>query len=168
MMNSPARFFFFCLYFFGLAAPICPPTGPVLPPPAIPSRLELNLTSILDTISKDASVEWDAKSTSFSITVTSKNSTIFAYHHTAAQKNASGTDIITGDTIYRIASVTKVLTVLAVLLEPRIRLGDPIGQYLPAFTQGQWQNVTVRMLCSQISGVQKNVGVGQKSSAHLL
>ena len=168
MKNSPAKFIFFCLYFFGLAASICPPTGPVLPPPAIPSSLELNLTSILDTTSKDTSVEWDAKSTSFSVTITSKNSTIFTYHHTAAQKNASGTDLVTGDTIYRIASVTKVLTVLAILLEPRIRLDDPIGQYLPAFTQGQWQNVTVRMLCSQISGVQKNVGVGQKLFANLL
>src|SRR5690349_17554654 len=102
------------------AASICPPTGPVLPPPVIPSNFSFGLNLALDALVNSAHTGRYAANTSFSVMVTSKESTFFSYHYTSVQENSSGTNIIDEYTTYRIASVTKVFTVLAVLLDERM------------------------------------------------
>ena len=135
---------------------ICPPTGPVLPPPVIDPSVFSDLKPALDSLSNAKSVPWNTTTHSFSVTGTSKTGTVFSYHYTAPLKNATGKQMVDGDTIYRVASVTKVFTVLAVLLERQLNLDDPITAYVEEFNQPGWEDVTLRMLCSQISNIPRN------------
>ncbi|CAN9296436.1 unnamed protein product [Alternaria alternata] len=56
---------------------------------------------------------------SFSVEVTSSEETLWSYHHTARERNASRPDIpeVNGDALYRIASITKTFTVLGILYQ---------------------------------------------------
>ncbi|KAL3470288.1 beta-lactamase/transpeptidase-like protein [Aspergillus californicus] len=92
------------------------------------------------------------------------------YHHTAAEiRNASqGTHEVDGDSIYRIASVSKLFTVLAGLIE--LDEGDwerPLSDVFPAFSQvlrehsdsvdpiydTLWDEITPSALASQMGGI---------------
>ncbi|KAJ0423140.1 beta-lactamase/transpeptidase-like protein [Aspergillus carlsbadensis] len=137
---------------------ICPPTGPVLPPPRIPQDYDWpNLTRTLDQFIQN-SVEdgWNGTINSFSVMATSAEETFFSYHHTAPLKNESGVQRVDGDTVYAIASITKVFTVLAVWLEDRMNLDDPIGWYVQELNSSGWEDVTLRLLTSQIAAIPRN------------
>ncbi|KAK2779996.1 putative beta-lactamase-like 1 [Onygenales sp. PD_12] len=139
-------------------AAYCPPTGPVLPPPTIPANFAASeLTDTLTGLIKNSQAYgWNASANSFSVSLTSADSTFFSYHHTAPLKNDSGVVEVAGDTIYRIASATKVFTVLAVLLEERIYLDDPIGKYVKELNGSEWEEVTVRLLTNQLAAVPRD------------
>lgn len=142
----------------GLAT-YCPPTGELLPRPKVPTGLDLSdLTSILDGIAEDSSsLGWNSTTTSFSIQATSLDDDFFSYYHTAPQRNGSGTQEVDGDTPFRIASVTKLFTVLAVLLEKDMNLDDHIGKYVEELDGlDGWKDVTIRHLASQIAAVPRN------------
>lgn len=144
--------------FASLAMGRCPPSGPVLPPPYVPASTNTsNLTTILDNLShNDTASGWNISSTSFSIDVTALDSTFFSYHYTAPLRNLSGTHIVNSDTIFRVASVTKVFTVLATLMEDRISQADPITKFLPELKGGKWADVTIELLMNQISGAPRD------------
>ncbi|KAK2801506.1 hypothetical protein FQN50_007722 [Emmonsiellopsis sp. PD_5] len=139
-------------------AAYCPPTGPVLPPPAIPANFAASeLTNTLTGFIKNSQeYGWNASANSFSVSLTSADSTFFSYHHTAPLKNDTGVAEVAGDTIYRVASATKVFTVLAVLLEERINLDDPIGKYVKELNGSEWEEVTVRLLTNQLAAVPRD------------
>lgn len=75
---------------------------------------------------------------------TSLNHTFFTYHYTALVRNKSGVDKVDGNTIYRAASVTKVFTILAIMLEEKINLDDLIGKYVKELDVPEWKDVTLR------------------------
>ncbi|KAF4455122.1 beta-lactamase/transpeptidase-like protein [Fusarium austroafricanum] len=150
-------FYFLGAAWLSLARPYCPPTGPVLPPPDISSNS--NLTRILnDALEKLVkSGTWNATTTSFSVQLTSSKETFFNFHHTAPKINSTGVKKVDGKTIYRVASVTKVFTTLALLLQGNINLDDSITKYVPELSEvDQYKVITLRMLASQISGVHRD------------
>ncbi|KAL6366312.1 hypothetical protein LRP88_00060 [Fusarium phalaenopsidis] len=100
---------------------------------------------------------WNTTTTSFSVELTSSKETLFSFHHTSPKLNSSGVDKVDGKTIYRVASVTKVFTTLALLLQDGINLDDSVIKYVPGLSKITWyKDVTLRMLASQISGVHRD------------
>lgn len=94
----------------------------------------------------------------------------FQFHHTSAEvaENANGTDEVDGDSIYHLASITKLFTVYAGLLQlteeqwntPLSDCIPVLGQYLqehsddidPTLTT-QWDKITPWSLANQVAGV---------------
>ncbi|KAL4869492.1 beta-lactamase/transpeptidase-like protein [Aspergillus spectabilis] len=137
---------------------LCPPTGPVLPPPVLPAVPNPNtwasLTNALTTFllaSEQPDSIWNSSTTSFSIAGTTADADFFEYHHTSSLRNSSG-----------------VFNVLAVLLEEEIWLEKGIGEFIPELNGtvvgsgngnwdgDEWEDVTVRMLMSQIGAIPRN------------
>ena len=116
-----------------LALARCPPTGPVLPPPSNLQSLDLStLANILDGLSSGNNIsKWNTSTTSISIEITSANSSFFTYKYAAPVRNESGVSVVDNNTIFRVASVTKVFTVLAVLLGNKIKMEDLIPEFIP-------------------------------------
>jgi len=121
--------------------------------------------------------------TSFSLEVTSSLETLWEHHHTAVIRNDSRPDLdsnskgatVSGHTVYRVASITKVFTVLAILREQlagKLELDDPIVDYVPELLDSQvgtgpgdagfvrWENVRLRALGSQLSGIPRECEFG--------
>ena len=78
--------------------------------------------------------KWDAAS--FSVAITSETETLWDYFHTARKRNESrpGAAHIDGDSLYRIASITKTFTVLGLLYQHqtgRLELDSPISKFIP-------------------------------------
>ncbi|MCJ1390340.1 hypothetical protein MMC18_003199 [Xylographa bjoerkii] len=142
---------------------------PFPPPRLAKSNPSLNtLTAKLDAvISSDFRGEdsyWSENTTSFAVQLTSTNETLWSSYFTAkilGEYRDSRSTAVTGDTMFRAASITKTFTVLALLLEKRIDLEDPITKYLPTLRDGsgkdKWavdfDQITIRSLASQLSGI---------------
>lgn len=105
--------------------------------------------------------------TSFSLSVTSQQETLFEYHHTARNRSTffdGGANPVSYDTRYRIASMTKPFVVLAILQLQKaghLSLDDPVLKYLPDLEDGQtgslpWHDITLRALMSQQSGIPRD------------
>ena len=130
------------------------------------SGLSSKLNSLINAALSDGykRERWDPKTTSFGVQITSGNETTWQSYHTAAALG-NYTDgepsPFSGDTAFRIASITKSFVVYAVLLENGIGLDDPITKYIPALLEKNawdprpfyWDRITVRSLASQLSGL---------------
>jgi CubicO group peptidase (beta-lactamase class C family) len=139
----------------------CPPTGPVLPPPVIQNidKLTNNITKTLQEVSKVSIPNFNLTTTSFSVQITSPDDIIYQFHHTAPVRNMSGVDKVDGDSVYRVASVTKMMTVYALLLQEGVNLDDPVTNFVPGLLEAgldNYRNVTLRMLASQTSGTARD------------
>jgi CubicO group peptidase (beta-lactamase class C family) len=139
----------------------CPPTGPVLPIPnvAAPDNLTSSLCQSLEELSQVSAHNFNLSATSFSVQITTSDTTIFEFHHTAPARNCSSVNSVDGDTVYRIASVTKMMTVYALLLQQNVNLDDPVTNYVPKLLDsglGRYQKITLRMLAGQISGAARD------------
>ena len=101
--------------------------------------------------------------TSFSVEVTSSKQSLWSQHHTARERNESHHDVefVDGDTLYRIASITKTFTVLGLLQQDaagNLSLDDTIDTYVEELKEKQdgslpWKDITLRSLASQLSGI---------------
>ena len=158
-----------------------------------------------------------ANITSFSVTITTREETIWEWHHSAEfqgsgsskavqnERNESegeedksdsrrmltsqqGGKVVDGATVYRIASCTKVFTVLALLLEENTNWDDPVTVWIPELqahyeASGQeiendnefeafallemerltnhihWESITLRSLASQLSGIPREYAI---------
>ena len=108
--------------------------------------------------------------TSFSLEVTSQTHTLFSMHHTAKVRSRlrRGAKEISNITAYRIASMTKPFTVLAILQQQQARnlsLDDPVSNYVSALNLPQkgsipWKDITLRSLATQQSGIPRNLAQG--------
>jgi CubicO group peptidase (beta-lactamase class C family) len=149
----------------------CYNPGPSFPPVHLllnQSRLEplrATLNNLISDILK-APEAWPTNTTSFALQVTSANETLWDYYYTAPilgdYKDSEPTRV-SGDTAFRIASVSKTFTVYAALLEGKINLDDPITKYVPELTDPppyifsvDWHHVTIRSLASQLSGISRD------------
>jgi CubicO group peptidase (beta-lactamase class C family) len=133
----------------------CPPTGPVLPPPRLTSleTITTSLQNALRELSNPANPSFNTSETSFSVQVTTAESAIFEFHHTAPIRNSSGVSNVDGDSIYRVASISKLITTYALLLQDDVCTDDPITDHIPSLTGAgleRYQNITLRMLASQL------------------
>ncbi|KIN07557.1 hypothetical protein OIDMADRAFT_22431 [Oidiodendron maius Zn] len=111
---------------------------------------------------------WTTNTTSFAVQVTSVNETLWDYFYTApilGEYKDSDPTPVTGDTAFRIASISKSFTVYAALLENKINLDDSVAQYIPELIEQRqinstlvnvdWDQVTIWSLASQLSGISR-------------
>ena len=161
-----------------LAAPNCPPLGPVFEPPlnfkdSVAIRAVIaNITETLRARDLDNSPGVRANETSYSIEVFSisdKEPVVFSWHHTApalATTNTSGVRKVDADSVYRLGSLTKVHTVYTWLAQDGdAKFSEPITKYVPELAAAarrgkedpvahvQWDEVTIGALASQMSGI---------------
>lgn len=106
------------------------------------------------------------KTSSFSIEVTSSTETLWSYFHTASEQNLTrpGDRDVDENSLYRIASVSKLFTTLALLYQHdagTLHLDDPILRYIPEL-EGEipWKDITLRILASQLSGIPREFAQG--------
>lgn len=97
---------------------------------------------------------------------------MFQYHFTSTSSNGSSTKKVDENTVYRIGSISKIMTVLALLLrENKVHFDDPITKYVPELAQftarqeaeamgepddvavPQWSQITVGALASQLADI---------------
>ena len=153
----------------GVRAECYDPT-PAFPPPKLDAKDQIpilldafqSLEDVAESIANDESFN----TTSFSIEVTSAQSTLWSYHHTAKVLNETrpGANPVRDDSFYRIASITKTFTTLALLKQAaagNLNIDDPINKYLPNL-EGPipWKDITLRTLASQISGIPRDWSQG--------
>jgi len=108
--------------------------------------------------------------TSFSVHVAAVDSgeTIFDFHHTAPSRSPHGTSKVDKDTIYRVASISKLFTTYATLLNAGSVdvFQEPITKYLPKLNeynakrndidQLRWDQITVGALSSHLAGIPRD------------
>lgn len=110
---------------------------------------------------------------SYSIEVTSSESTLWSTFHTAQVKDPKrpGAEEVNGDSVYRIASITKVFTVMGILRQHEagnLSLDDSVVKYIPdlekmSHSHGgtiRWKDITLRSLASQLSGIPRDFAQG--------
>jgi hypothetical protein len=140
------------------------------PSPAFPlpnfSQGSGQLKGVLDSIEKSlkhvVSDESFATS-SYSVEITSSKETLWSSHHTARDRNESriGAKVVGGNSVYRIASITKTFTTLGILQQHaagNLSLDHPINEYIAELQEPQsgnilWKDITLRTLASQLSGI---------------
>ncbi|KAL6706258.1 hypothetical protein ACN47E_005993 [Coniothyrium glycines] len=169
---------------FVLASPNCPLSGPEFPSPQrladhpIWQSALANLTSVFDYIDDSNITGIDRFSYSVQVFSTNPGDPILWERHRTARNlppETIGVSRVDGNTIYRLGSVSKVLTVLAFLAE----LGDvhwnqPITKVIPEIArlagrstsstfdvvrETAWDDVTIGSLAAQVSGLGRDYGV---------
>jgi CubicO group peptidase (beta-lactamase class C family) len=172
----------------GVLGQWCIPLGPAFPAPTNVAAHPLmraavaNLTAIFDAAAAGGrpTLPFRANATYSSIGMVSAhdsvNGTIFQHHHTASGGGLpNSTARADADSIYRIASITKSFTVLALLQlqqAGRLSLEDPVTKWVPELAAAAnasalrestvelvaWQQVTLGALASQLSGIARDCG----------
>lgn len=139
-----------------LVASLCPPTGPVFPKPRLPEDFGApDLRQAIENVLDGSYPTWNVSTTSFSVELTSSSATLFEYHHTAEIRSDKGVEKVDTDTVYRVASVTKIFNVLALLLNAPLLLDTAIGGYVPELDAGEYGEMTLRDLASNMAGLRR-------------
>jgi CubicO group peptidase (beta-lactamase class C family) len=152
------------------AALECHPQGPIFPRSSSLTQSRVfqdalsNLTQIFDSATKgDIKTGWDTRNVSMSIGIVTLDQAepslpAWEYHHLASG-NTNGTQHVDRDSQYLIGSVSKAISV-AVTLRSGVDLDKPVTQYLPSLADPEslisWENITLRALASQLSGIPPN------------
>lgn len=150
-----------CLFLMGLnfAYAACEPEISYPAPTYDKSTLQRTLREIsknLDNLIKDEQFE----KTSFSLEISSSNSTLFTKYHT--DKSLGGTPI-NGSSVYRIASGTKMFTALGILKQEalgKLNLDDEVTRYVSPLSHRHskitWKGITIRSLLAHLGGLPDN------------
>lgn len=154
-----------CLHFVSQTLGVCPPPSPTFPLPDY-SKHQPILLNVLQKIQNEAeSIVADRTydTTAFSIEVTSSKQTLWSSFHKARDRDAlrPGAEEVNGNSVYRIASITKTFTILGILQQHaagHLNLDDAIDAYLMDLKGAQsgsirWKDITLRSLASQLSGL---------------
>lgn len=161
-----------CLLSFTSLLPItlayCDDPSPAFPLPMFnPSSKELiSMRNDLETLVSQLVKEARFNRTSMSMEVTSQTEALFSLHHTAIEldEETPGAVDVNGSTAFRIASMTKPFTVLAILQQHaagKLHLDDPVNKYIAELNDPQngtlpWHDITLRALSSQIAGIPRD------------
>lgn len=155
------------LYYAALAsaatASICPMLGPVFP---VPKELSTS-AAFLDTLKAIQGKIDDAFATgntthgpvnpadtySIQIFSTASEKLLLDYHHRGPA--VLGNRTVDGDSIYRIASTSKLVTVYLLLLEAGEAIfDDKVTKYIPEFAGvSEWDDITVGSLAGYMGGI---------------
>lgn len=128
------------------------------------------LQNALDTgLSRFGNISAKANSLSATVVSAEEQRPFLDFQYTAANLNVSGgsTRRVTGDSVYRIGSVSKLFTVYTLLLNGGEKIWDkPVTDYLPELKKAisrpgsnsaldyvQWDQVTIGALASQLAGI---------------
>ena len=163
----------FVLLFASTALSSCFAPSEPLPAPILHcstpglGSLFTELDATIESTLKDNSAPWNTSITSFAIEVSSATETLWRNYHTAPvlgdYTDGEPTNV-TGETAFRIASLSKIFTVLALLLQQdsgSINLKDSVTTYLPELRNNdiddgvRWEHISLESLASQLSGVQR-------------
>ncbi|SPO05485.1 uncharacterized protein DNG_08172 [Cephalotrichum gorgonifer] len=151
----------------------CPPLGPVLPAPLSPSSSP-SVAAAID-LAKDwfAELTADFEGTAVSLTVKSihEDAPLLDLHHTPSVSNNRSVAEVNAQTIYRVASVSKIFSSLLPLIA-EINLDDPVTKYLPELKELQdqqevvnelttiaWDDITVGSLANHMSGFGSEIAI---------
>ena len=172
----------FVIFVRGQITTNCPLLGSIFPAPTTPAtsssilKAQSTFLHYLNTLLLTGTTPYgtlDTKTTSFSINIFSAhdNSSVFSYHYAAPDLNGSLTSgVLNDETMYRIGSLSKLLTVYTLLAEVGDgRLDDAVTKYVPelAATVGEinemneldtikWKEITIRALGSHLSGIPRD------------
>lgn len=109
---------------------------------------------------KDSINGGDFDGTSFSLEISSSKKTLFTKYHT--DKSLGGTPI-SGSSVYRMASNTKLFTALGILRQEalgKLKLDDEVTKYTSNLSHGTskiaWEGITIRSLLAHLSGLPDN------------
>lgn len=146
----------------------CPPIGPVLPPATSPhtdpgfSPATVKLTASLQKLTS----EFNFSAVSLGVMSIHEAAPMFEYHHSPQNFDPSGVSEVNSDTVYRLASMTKLFTVLGLLRIDNVSFDDPITKYLPelrdihkeASAQDgihvvDWDSITLEALAAHQGGI---------------
>ena len=111
-----------------------------------------------------SSEKYDAAS--YSIELTSNKELLWSHFHTARKRNETrpGVKHVDGDSLYRIASISKTFTVLGLLYQHEagdMRLDKPISDYILELSgEIPWKDITLRTLASQLAGIPRDFAQG--------
>lgn len=151
------------------AAVECRPQDLIVPRPNLTKSASFrnataSLAGVLDAaVNGSIMAGWDVPNTSFSVAVITKDQAsagipVWEYHHLGSN-SSNGTRVVDRDSQYLIGSISKTLTT-AVLLRSDVDLDDLITKSLPTLDDGPsliaWENITLRALASQLSGIPPN------------
>jgi CubicO group peptidase (beta-lactamase class C family) len=151
----------------------CSSQSPFFPPPKYTrqsSEIWEVFSSIEASLSHYIKNNTHLNTSSYSIEVTSSQRTLWSTFHTAPEKNLTrpGAEVINETSRYRIASITKVFTVLGILqlhAAGNISLDDPLIKFIPHLQSTDpsavpWYMVTLRSLASQLAGIPRDWAQG--------
>ncbi|KAI8623634.1 putative secreted beta-lactamase [Xylariaceae sp. FL1651] len=155
---------------------ICPLQGQQFPAPTgLPSEaLFHNATKSIEHIIRGNLTLAPYNDTTFSLGMfsTTHDELIYQFHHTdaAVATSGNGTNEVDADSIYRIASITKILTIYQWLIKDGDRrFNDPISDFIPQLTQFEkkqdyypapsWSEITVNDLAMYLAGVARDYGL---------
>jgi CubicO group peptidase (beta-lactamase class C family) len=116
------------------------------------NSLDDAIKSLLTTLSNIAEESW-------AVQLTSSEETLWSSFSTAKELKPE----VNGDTVFRIASISKTITMYALLREKSINLNDPVTRYIPELMHKKkepwlvdWEQVTLRSLASYLSGMPRD------------
>lgn len=151
----------------------CPLLGQPYPPPkSIASeprwaKAAKSLDATLD--QKVATAPYKGTTFSVGIFSASDDEAFYQYHHTSAAvaNSTYGTNKVDGDSIYRIGSISKLLTVYMFLIsEGDLKWSDPVAKHLPQLLKYKseswnditpdWNSITVGDLAGQMAGLARD------------
>lgn len=146
----------------------CPFTGQIYPPPTNINHSPIwqdAVATLNEALSSSPSLELNVSSYGIKIVSLHEHSTIFEHYNKAPdhRHGKTGKTPVDGDTIFRIASTSKMLTVYALLIKCGFQCFEhPISRYVPELANlistdstehVDWDEVTVGALASQLSGI---------------
>ncbi|KAI4147406.1 MAG: hypothetical protein L6R39_003121 [Caloplaca ligustica] len=141
-----------------------PPPHLVNDDPRLKTVLE-GLGKRFEEAARSESSQWITNVTSLSIAVTSSSEALWTTSHTAPILGHYSDSLprnVTDETYFRIASISKVFTVLAALIQQadgKWSLKDPITRWVPELRNNTnadtvaWEAITLGTLASQLSGI---------------
>lgn len=112
---------------------LCPPLGPVLPAPKAPSAnayLQSQISLLNETL-HNMTAPLSSSAISFAIQSIHEHKPMLEFHYTPKDFGKNGVQKVDANTVYRLASTSKLFPVLAVLKTDGMELNDPITKYLP-------------------------------------
>ncbi|KAF4631598.1 hypothetical protein G7Y89_g6535 [Cudoniella acicularis] len=168
---------------------VCPVLGQVYP---VPSGLSSNekfqaatklfdaaLNTTLETgISTDGAGPFNATTLSIGMFSASEKGLIYQRHYTdpSVRNSKFGTQNADADSIYRLGSISKLLTVYLFLIrEGDSRFNDPVTKYIPELAAAassppspngitpNWNEITIGQLASHMSGIATDYGTSELS-----
>ncbi|OTA70542.1 beta-lactamase/transpeptidase-like protein [Hypoxylon sp. EC38] len=146
----------------------CPPLGPVLPAPTSPSShlAVRSAVSALQEAINNLTAALNGTAVSIGVKSLHETTPMVDVHYTPPVLDPRGASKVDASTVYRIGSVSKVLTVLATLKTSDVRMGDPVTKYLPRLRQlnqqqtnrdqittVDWDDITLQALASHMGGI---------------
>lgn len=145
-------------------AKACPPLGAVFPAPQSPGESPLvkkAAAALKDNLDARITTKFNSSGLSIGVKSIHEDDPLFTYYFTPPNPG-EGSDKVDEDTVFRIASGSKLITALAVRVNDKINLQASVLKYLPELnkTAGnddilslKWEDITVGSLASHLSGV---------------